>query len=225
MKTLAMAWRLMKKDFRIEMRSGDITITTVLFGVILTVMVSMSFYFDRVTATRMASGVLWIAIAFSGVLVMTRIWGRERDHDVIRGLLIAPIPRAAIYFGKAGAAFVFLAIVELVLLPLVTVFFQVDLWPILDKVAALLVLGTIGFTATGTLFSAMTVEAKGREFIFTMIFFPLISPALLAGVVGTRDAIMGASWDALSGWFMLLGAFAIIGVGAALALFEALMSD
>jgi heme exporter protein B len=225
MRTLAIAWRLMKKDFQIEVRSGDITITTLLFGVILTVMVSMSFYFDRPTAIRMASGVLWIAIAFAGVLVMTRIWARERDHDVMRGLLIAPIPRAAIYFGKAGATFVFMAIVELVLLPLVAIFFDVNLWTILDKVVALLFLGTFGFVATGTLFSAMTVEARGREFIFTMIFFPLISPALLAGVVGTRDALMGASWDALSGWFLLLGAFATVGVGAGLALFEALMSD
>lgn len=225
MRTLAIAWRLMRKDFRIEVRSGDITVTTVLFGLILTVMVSMSFYFDRPTAVRMASGVLWIAIAFSGVLVMTRIWARERDHEVMRGLLIAPIPRAAIYFGKAGATFVFLVIVELVLLPLVGIFFHVDLWPILDKVGSLLLLGTIGFVATGTLFSAMTVEAKGREFIFTMIFFPLISPALLAGVVGTRDALMGASWEAISGWYYLLGAFAILGVSAGLTLFEALMSD
>lgn len=219
------AARVAGKDLRIELRAKDIVTTTGLFAVLVVIMASLSFYVDRATAPRMAPGVLWISVAFAGVLAMGRTWAREREENAITGLLLTPIPRAGIYLGKAAAAFVFLAIVECVLLPLVAVLFHVELGPVLGRVVMLLLLGTAGFVFAGTLFAAMTVRTRARDLALSVVLFPLTTPALLAGVVATREALLGAPLGETWAWMRILLAFDLLFVAAGVTLFETLVSD
>ena len=225
MKTLRAALAIAGKDLRIELRTGEITVTTGLFAVLVTIMVSLSFYVDPPTARRIAPGVLWIAVAFSGVIAMGRSWARERDHDVLRGLFLAPIPRAAIYLGKAFGTLVFLLVVEAILVPLVGLLFHVPLLPYLGALSLLLALGTIGFVATGSLFAAMGVRSGGRELALSVVLFPLVTPALLCGVVATREVLGGAPFAETVGWLRTLVAFDIVFLTGGLYLFEPLTSD
>ncbi len=212
------------KDLRIEVRTKEIVVTTGLFALLVTVLTSLSFFVDTDTARRIAPGVLWISIAFAGILAMGRTWARERDHDVIVGLLSSPIPRAGIYLGKAAGALVFLLIIEALLLPLVAVLFQVDLLPSLGSVVALLVLGTLGFVAAGNLFAAMGVRTRARELMLSIVVFPLVTPALLAGVVATREALGGAPLSEILAWMRILAAFDLVFVASGTFLFEPLMA-
>ena len=225
MKTLRFAWLLLAKDARTEWRTGEITNTTLIFAVIVAVIVSMSFYYDRGTAIRMASGVLWITIAFSGVLIMTRLWARERESDLMRALLISPMPRASIYVGKSLGALGILLAVETILVPLVAVLFHIDLVPIAGELILLVGLGSAGFVSMGTLFSALTVQTSAREFVFTLVLFPLIAPALLCGVQGTKELMMGATFAELVGWIYLLLAFLVVSLAGGLLLFGSLTTD
>lgn len=225
MKTIRAALAIAGKDLRIELRTGEITVTTALFAVLVTIMVSLSFYVDVPTARRIAPGVLWIAVAFSGVIAMGRSWAREREHDVLRGLFLAPIPRAAIYLGKAMGTLIFLIVVEAILLPLVALLFHVPLLPYAGALCLLLLLGTIGFVATGSLFAAMGVRTGGRELALSVVLFPLVTPALLAGVVATREVLGGAPFDETLGWLRTLVAFDIVFLTGGLYLFEPLTSD
>jgi heme exporter protein B len=222
-------WRavtiLAGKDLRIELRTKEIVATTALFAVLVVVMASLSFYLDPISAPRMAPGVLWISVAFSGVLAMARAWAREREMGVMTALLLSPAPRAAIYLGKAVAVLVFLCAVEALLLPLVAVLFHVDLLPVLGRVVALLLLGTVGFVAAGTLFSAMSVRTRSRDLAIAVTLFPLITPALLAGVVATREALAGAPLASTLDWMRILMAFDVLFVAAGVALFETLMAE
>jgi heme exporter protein B len=222
---LRTAWLIAGKDVRIEARTGEIVLSTSFFGVLVTVIASLSFYLDDQTARRIAPGVLWVSIAFAGVLAMGRSWAREREHDVMRGLLLTPSPRAGIYLGKAIGALVFLLVVEAILLPLVALFFHIELLPVLLPVATLLLLGTIGFVAAGTLFSAMTVRTRARELMLSIVLFPLVSPALLAGVVATREVLGGATFMETLGWIRVLGAFDLVFLAAGVLLFDSLMAD
>ena len=223
--TLRVALAIVAKDLRIEARTGDVTITTGLFAVLTTILASLSFYIDQETARMVAPGVLWIAIAFSGVLAMGRSWARERERDVMRALLMAPIPRAGIYLGKAFGAFLFLAAVEVVLVPLVGVLFHLDMWSILLPLAALLAVGTIGFVAAGTLFSVLTVRTSARDLVLSVVLFPLVTPTLLGGVVATRDLLGGAPLEELWGWLRIMGAFDLVFISAGMVLFDPLTSD
>jgi heme exporter protein B len=219
------AWLVARKDLRIEARTGDVVITTALFGVLVTVLVSVSFWVDPLSARRMAPGVIWVTVAFSGVLSMGRSWARERENDVMRALLLSPMPRFSIYLGKALGSLLFMITVELVFVPLAALLFNVDLVPILPELVLLLLLGTIGFVATGTLFSVMGVRTSARDLVLSIVTFPLVTPALLAGVVATRDLMGGATLAEVEGWLRILAAFDILFVAGGALLFDPLARD
>ena len=98
------AMRIAAKDLRIEARTKEITVTTTFFAVLVVVLASISFYLDPIIAARIAPGVLWVSLAFAGLVAVLRSWAREREEDAMRGLLLSPVPRSAIFFGKAKAA-------------------------------------------------------------------------------------------------------------------------
>lgn len=213
------------KDLRIEWKTKEITYSTALFATLVVIMASLSFYLTPALARQIAPGVLWIAITFGGLLAVGRGWARERDGDAMRALLLSPAPRASIYFGKLLSNLVFLLIVEVIITPMVALFFHIDLWAVLGPLALILVLGTLGFVAAATLFGAMTVRTGARDLALSVVVFPLITPALLASVVATKQLFGGAELGDTVVWLRILLAFDVFFIAAGMALFEPLMSD
>jgi heme exporter protein B len=156
---------------------------------------------------------------------MARNWDREREFDAIRALLLSPLPRAGIYLGKTLGVLCFLICVELVVLLLVAFLFQLDLLPLLGPLLAVVALGTLGFAASGTLFSALTVRTKARDLMLTVVLFPLVAPALLSSVVATRELFAGAHFQEIWGWLELLIGFDVLSLTLGIVLFDALISD
>lgn len=225
MSVLRAAWAIAAKDLRIEARTREVTVSTGLFAVLVVVLTSLSFFVDDLTARRIAPGVLWITITFAGLLAIGRTWAREREHDAMRGLLLAPIPRPAIFLGKAVGTLAFVGIVEALIVPLVGILFHVDLVPRLAETAAVLGLGTLGFVLTGSLFGAMTVRTGSRDLMLSVVLFPLITPALLAGVVATRGILGGEPLAETFAWLRILVAFDVVVATAGYFLFGPLVSD
>lgn len=225
MSVLRAAWLIAVKDLRIELRTREITVSTGLFAVLVVVLTSISFYVDDLVARRIAPGVLWIAIAFAGVLAIGRTWQRERENDAMRGLLLAPIARPAIFAGKAIGTLAFLIAIEVLVVPLVAVLFHVGLLPVLPLLSAVLALGTLGFVLTGTLFGAMTVRTQSRDLMLSVVLFPLVTPALLAGVVATREILGGGPLEETLAWMRILAAYDIVVGACGWFLFGPLVSD
>jgi heme exporter protein B len=222
----AASWRIALKDLRIELRTKEVVVTTGLFAVLVVVLSSLSFYLSQGLAQRIAPGVLWVAIAFSGIMAVGRSWERERDNQVLRALLLAPIPRGALFVGKLLANLLFVFAIEAIVLPLTALFFHVDLLDVLPMLLAILALGTLGFVAAGTLFGALSARSSSaRELVLSLVVFPLIAPALLGAVAATRDLFAGASAAELLGWIRALAAFDLIFLAAGVALFDPLLAD
>lgn len=207
MSALRETWLVCKKDLRVELRTKETLVVSLLFAVLVAVLSSMSFYLERKDALAIAPGVIWIAIAFSGVLVVGRVWARERDGDAGRALLMTPVARGAIYAGKTLAATALLMLVELVLILLVALFFHIELVDVAGPLMALVGLGTIGFVVTASLFAAISVRTSLRDLAMSVAVFPLIAPSLLTAVVATRELFAGASLVALMSWIRILTAF------------------
>ena len=183
--TLAIA----RKDVAIELRTREITVSTAFFALLIASLCSLSFYVDNVASRNIAPGVLYTAVAFSSVLAISRSWSREREQDAMRSLLIAPIPRLAIYAGKAISTFVFLSIVEVLLVPMVGILYRVDLVPVVLPLVMILATATLGIVLAGSLFGAMTVRTSARDLMLSVVLFPLLTPLLLAAVVATRELL------------------------------------
>lgn len=213
------------KELRIELRSGEILVTAGLFGLLVTVLTSLAFFLDDVTAHKIAPGVLWVSACFAGVLAMGRAWSREREADAIRGLLLSPVPRSAIYAGKMLGTLILVLIIDACLLPVVAVLFRLEILRTIVEAGPILLLGTIGYVAMGTLFASMSVRTRARELMLSVVLFPLASPGLLAGVVATREVFGGAPLAEIADWLRILGAFDLVAIGCGLVLFEPLMND
>ena len=213
MKTLRSAWLVALKDLRLELRTKEILTSTGLFAVLVVTLGSLAFYTDPVSAPNIAPGVLWISILFCGILLIGRSWALERENDAIFGMLLAPIPRASIYIGKSLSALILLFAVELLLVPLCLVFFQIESSGKLLPLLGLVFLGSVGFVATATLFSAVGIRTRARDLMLSVLVFPLVAPALLAAAVATRELFAGASLLEVLGWMRILAAFDLLFIG------------
>jgi heme exporter protein B len=228
---VAAAVAVFAKDIRIELRTREIITTAGFFAALVAVLASVSFYGGISTSAAIAPGALWLPIAFATVLALGRTWQREREESALTGLLVAPIPRASIFAGKAAGVMLFVTAVEVLVVPIVALVFHVELPMVIGPLAAVLVLATVGVTATGTLFGAMTVRTRARDLVLATVLFPLLSPALVAGVAATHELFGAAASGQVLGladlrdYFLLLGVFDVVSVAAGLALFGALVED
>jgi len=225
------ALAVLAKDLRIELATREIVTTAAFFAALVAILASVSFATGPQTTTRVAPGALWLAVMFSSVLALGRTWQRERDESALMGLLVSPIPRAAIWCGKAAGVLAFLAAVEIVVVPIVALLFHVDLLDVGAPLAAVIFLGTVGIAAMGTLFGAMTVRTRARELLLATILFPLLSPVLVASVAATREILYAAEGGQVAhvgdirDLLLILAVFDAVAIAGGLAMFGALVED
>jgi heme exporter protein B len=225
MTMLRHALAIARKDLLIELRVREVVPTMTLFAALVAVLSSMSLFVDEATGRQVAPGVLWIAVAFAGTLGLSRTWDREREEGALRAVLLSPASPASLFIGKALGALVFVLVTECVVAPLVALLLHAPLFEHFGPFAALLFLGTVGFVAAGTLFGALIARTRARDLLLAVVLYPLVSPALLCGVVATRDLFGGASVDQLADWFRLLMIFDLVFIAGGIALLPTLLSD
>ena len=226
MTLLETIWLVMRKDLLIEFRSREIVYTTLFFAVSVMLVFSFSFVREGVAVEGAAPGILWVAIAFSGTLALGRAFERERQNETLRGLLMSPAERPALYLGKLGGIMLLLVAVEVITVPLVAFMFQAPLFRYPALMAALLLTGTLGFAAVGTLFAAMLVRTRSRDVLLPLLLYPITVPVIIAGVRGTA-ALLQATADLpmARAWLSMLVFFDVVFITLALWTFEAVMTE
>jgi heme exporter protein CcmB len=219
-------WLVLRKDLMVEIRSLEIAYTTVFFAVSCVLVFAFALVQEGRAPADGAAGILWIAIAFSGTLALGRTFERERQAETLKALLLAPAARPAIYVGKLLGIIGLMAVTEIVLVPLVSLFFQAPLFTRPIWLAAVLLSGTIGFAAVGTLFAAMLVRARTRDVLLPVLLYPITVPVIIAGVRATA-ALLQPDLDAgiIRFWVALLVCFDVVFVTLALWTFEPVMTD
>jgi heme exporter protein CcmB len=226
MKLLEAAWLVTRKDLVIEFRSREIVYTTLFFAISVMLVFSFSFVREGVAVDGAAPGILWVAIAFSGTLALGRAFERERQNETLRGLLMSPADRPALYLGKLAGILLLMAAVEVVVVPMVAFMFQAPLFRYPALMTALLVTGTLGFAAVGTLFAAMLVRTRSRDVLLPLLLYPITVPVIIAGVRGTAALLQtDADLPMARAWLSMLVFFDIVFVTLALWTFEAVMTE
>ena len=223
---LKVALLVLRKDFAIEVKSREILYTTLFFALSCVLIFSFAFVKEGQPLEDAAAGILWIAIAFAGTLALGRTFERERYGETLRALLLAPAPRPAIYVGKLLGIVLLLLVAEGLLVPLVALLFQAALFTRPLLLIGLLLTGTIGFCAVGTLFAAMLVRARTRDVMLPILLYPITVPVIIAGVRGTSALLQSAPDEAAATmWIALLVCFDVVFLTLALWTFEPLMTE
>ena len=191
------------KDLLLELKSKDVIISIVSFALLALVIFNFAFGSSSQLASLIAPGAIWVSITFVGVIGLNRLFVIEHDQGSIVGLLLTPVSRDSIYFGKMLSMFVFLTISEIILLPIYAILFNTSIThPIF---LLIVVLGTIGFASLGTLFSAMAVNTRSREIMLPVMFLPIVMPILIGSVVASANILDGGGWsDAARGIHIII---------------------
>jgi heme exporter protein CcmB len=218
MTVLRAAWHIALKDLRVESRSRELVFTTLFFAVTSVLVFSFSFVqADDTVPAGAGSGILWVTLAFSGTIALTLTFEREREHDTLRGLLLSPVPRTAVYLGKLFGVTLLLLAIQALIVPLTGLFFQAPIGRTPVWLAMVLLTGTLGFAAVGTLFAAMLVRARSRDVLLPIVLFPLVVPVIIAGVRGTNALFLPEPDFALARvWLAMLISFDAVFVSLAL---------
>jgi len=192
---------LTRKDLVLELRSRD-TVPAMLLFVVGTLVV-FHFALPDSAGDDAARGLLWVAIFFTALLGLGRVYAAEREGGVLDGLVLAPSDRSAIWLAKTASVVVFLLLMEVIALPAFALFFA----PVDGAMIAGVLLADLGIAAVGTLLSGLALASRTRELLLPLLFLPLAIPVIIGGV--------GASVADDPGrflWFLGLydGIFAII---------------
>ena len=217
---------VVRKDLLIESRSREVVYTSLLFAVSCMLVFAFGLVKEGRVVADAAAAILWITIAFAGTLALGRIFDRERQNETMRALLLAPVPRAAIYVGKFAGVLLLLLLVEAVAVPLVAVMFDAPLFRQGPLIAGLLLAGSLGYAAVGTLFAAMLARSRSRGSLLPVLLYPMTVPVIIGGVRGTAALLQPEADLAMARtWLVVLLCFDAVFITLALWLFEPVMTE
>ncbi len=212
------------KDVSAELRTREMVSSMLVFALLVILIFNFAFDLRADNQRTLAPGVLWVAIAFGGMLGLSRSFIVEKDRGSIEGLLLAPMDRSAIFLGKMLGNVLFMVAIEIIILPVFAVLFNLSAGDLLP-LAGIMVLGTIGFAGVGTLFSAMVVHTRAREVLLPVLLFPVVIPVMLSAVRLTAAVLDGLPLAEMQNWLSLLIAFDAIFLALSFILFDFVMEE
>lgn len=201
---LAVIW----KDLAAELRSREILTSMLVFSLLVLFIFNFALELESITRSTLTSGVLWVTFTFAGTLGLNRSMAIEKDRGCLDGLLLAPVDRSAIYFGKLIGNLAFMWIVAAVVLPVYSVLYNQNL--INMGLIAVILLGSIGYCAVGTLLAAMAVHARTRDILLPILLFPVVLPVVVAAVKASSGFLLGLVAADILPWINLLVVYDVI---------------
>jgi heme exporter protein B len=218
-------WAIFRKDLLIEFRTKDSLNSMLFFGIVVLIIFNFALGSLHDSIRSAAPGVLWVAFAFAGTLGLNRTFAAEKENSCLQGLLMVPVDRGVIYLGKMMAATVFMLISEAVIFVFSLVFFNLTVWKEIPYLVLVFVIGTLGFTAVGTLLSAVAVNTKLREVLLPVILFPVILPVLVNAVEATNIILNTPDYGSLRLPLTIMSVFTIVFGTISYLLFEHVLED
>jgi heme exporter protein B len=213
------------KDLRVEARSKEVINAALSFALVILLLFSFTFDPAGDEVRAMSGGLLWLVFLFAGILVLNRSFARETVNDCLDGLIASPVSGAAVFFGKVLVNTALLLVLELICLPVFGIFYNMSWIVIFGKLLPVFALGTWGITVIGTVFSALTVNARLRELMLPLLVFPVTVPALMASVRLTTALFSGQPLGPEAVWLRLLIGFDLIFTLLGLALIELVLVE
>ncbi|MCC7118591.1 MAG: heme exporter protein CcmB [Anaerolineales bacterium] len=214
---------IVRKDLSAELRSRELLSAMLVFALLVILIFNFALELDVKVRETVTAGVLWTTFAFAGTLGLNRSMSVEKDRGCLDGLLLAPVDRSAIYFGKALSNLIFMLIVEAFTLPVYSLLYNVNLFQ--PGLLLVVLLGSIGYIAVGTLLATMAVQTRTRDVMLPILLFPIVLPVLLASVKASAGFLNGLDFAEISGALNLLIAYDLIFIAVPLMLFEYVVEE
>lgn len=198
-----------RKDVLLQWRTRGRFVAVFVFGATALLLFSFAIGPDASALRAHAAGFLWLALLLASTLALGDSFHGEMEHRALEGLVLLPASPVGLYYGKALANWAQLALLGVVLVPFMIVLYDAPPGRSL-ALLGLILLGTAGLSAPGTLYAAMTVQVRGHQTLLPLLLFPLVVPVLVAAVNATALVMTGDPMDQLRSWTLLLVCFDLI---------------
>lgn len=216
---------IVAKDLRTELRTMRSLPAMVLFAI--TTFIIFRYGLDRTALSgSLASGVIWTTLLFAAVLGINRIFLPEREEGGFDAFRLAPVDRPVLFAAKAAVLFLYLLVLELIVVPIFAVFFLQD-WSGLLPLLVILLGTNLGFASLGTLISSMAVNSRARDLLVPLLLLPLVVPLMIAATSATGPLLEagGPSYEGFGTWLLVLGLYDGIFCLVGYAVFDFLLED
>jgi heme exporter protein B len=202
------AWAITRKDLSAEWRSRELFTAMLIFSLLTILIFNFALDLNPRTQQEVSAGVLWVTFVFTGTLGLNRSMAVEKDRGCLDGLLLAPVDRSAIYFGKVLGNLLFMLVVEVIVLPVYSLLYNINLFQ--PGLLLVILLGSVGYIVVGTLLASMAVQTRTRDVLLPILLFPVVLPVLISAVRASSFFLQGQSLDLIWPSINLLIAFDVI---------------
>jgi heme exporter protein B len=216
---------LVRKDLALELRTRERIAAMGAFVVLVAILFNYAIDRTAVSMQEIAAGLIWMTVVFGGMLGLGRTFQMEEEDGAFQGILLAPIPRDAVYLGKVIANFILLMVVVALVFVVFGIFFDLHFGSEPLVLTTVMLLGVLGFVAIGTLFSAISHRTTMGETLLPILVFPLLVPVVIFGVTATARLFVGRPVAEVSGNVRMLAAYAIVGLVAGVVLFRYVVEE
>lgn len=215
---------VIKKDIITEYRTKEVINAALVFALMLVIVFSFTLEAGLGLEKKISGGIFWIAVTFAGILSFNKTIGTETDNGNFQALMLAPVDRSAVFFGKVISNMLFLLLVEIILIPLFLVFYNVMIinHPLM---VAVIILCTYAYSLIGTLFSIVSVRTSSREIMLPILFLPFMVPVIIAAVLATNVFITGGEIYYSYNWIKLTAVFDIIFTAVIYGIFSLIIEE
>jgi heme exporter protein B len=193
------------------------------FAVLVILIFNFALELDAAARASVTSGVIWVTFVFAGTIGLNRSMSIEKDRGCLDGLLLAPVDRTAIYFGKAIGNLAFMLVVAAIVLPLYSLLYNINL--LQPGLLLVILLGSVGYVAVGTLLASMAVQARTRDMLLPILLFPVMVPLLVAAVKASSGYLQAAPLDEIQPWINLLVVYDLIFTAVAFMVFDFVVEE
>ena len=216
---MAVVW----KDLTAEIRSREVFSAMLVFALLVVLIFNFALDLEAGTRASITSGVLWVTFTFAGTLGLNRSMAQEKDRGCMDGLLMAPVDRSAIYMGKVIGNLVFMFAVEIVVIPVFSVLYNVNL--INFGLIMVVLLGSVGYIAVGTLLASMAVQTRTRDMLLPILLFPVVIPLIVAAVKASAGFIQALPMNEITPWLNLLIVYDVVFLAVAWMVFDYVVEE
>jgi heme exporter protein B len=201
-------WAVVWKDLAAELRSRELLSAMLVFALLVILIFNFALELDAKARATVTAGVLWVTFAFAGTLGLNRSLAMEKDRGCLDGLLLAPVDRSVIYFGKALGNLIFMLVVEAIVLPVYSILYNTNLF--IPGLLLVILLGSVGYVVIGTLLASMAVQTRTRDVLLPILLFPVVVPVLIAAVKASSGYLQAVELSEITPWMNLLIVYDVV---------------
>lgn len=197
---------LLARDLRLAVREGGAVGTALGFYLVVVAMLPLSLGPDLNLLTRIAGGILWVALLLSALLSLPRLFESDLEDGVLEVLAMAPLPLEAATAAKALAHWLSTGVPLTLMAPVLGLMLNLELAAYPALLATMLA-GTPAISFIGAIGAALTLRSRRGGLLIALLVLPLYIPTLVFGISAMEASALGSGGFMPS--FLILAAISL----------------